>query len=449
MTRHLLFAALFAVCATNVQAQAPGSLDDTFNGNGHVVTDFSGGNRYDEFATAVFVQPDGKRVVVVDRYPNIQLIRFNSDGSYDNTYGDNGFSQAAPLRRFGPITNAAMQSDGKVVVTGETPFNDVTSGDFGVARWNTNGSLDGTFGSQGIATVDFGYDDTGEMVRIQSDGKIVVAGEIYINGHDMIGLTRLNTDGSIDGTYGAGGSGKYVAAPVDIELTDMGFTPDGKLLTMCDYNDNDVTLIRFGANGIIDTGFGIQGIQEIDYFLGTYHPFVACMAVQSDGKVLIGGELYNGSNGDMFVSRFTAAGTVDNTFHPGGYVTTHIGGSEDVRALKVQPDGRIVAAGYVFYANLPTVIALARYMPNGDLDGTFGVQGTQITGFSDLGYEGVSAIAIALHTDGDVTVAGSASKGLIADDVAVATYDVQGAPDVDGYPVQRIAAYYADNGLTY
>jgi uncharacterized delta-60 repeat protein len=446
MRPHLLLAALLVACATNAWAQAPGSKDNTFGGDGHTAADLSAGNRYDEFATSVLIQPDGKRVVVVDRYPYIQLIRFNADGSYDNTFGEGGFSQAAPIRHFGgPNSNAAIQSDGRIVVAGETAWNSTSNTDFGIARWTTSGSLDPSFGTQGVATVDFStYWDTGEMVRVQSDGKLVVAGEVEINNHPFIGLVRLNTDGSIDGTYGAGGSGKYVNV-IDVEPTDMSFTPDGKLMVMCDNNADEWVLVRFGANGIIDTGFGVQGIRAYDVTVGSHSPFVHCMAIQSDGRLLFGGELYNGTNTDMFVTRYTAAGALDGTFHGSGYQTTHIGGSEDVRALAVQPDGKIVAAGQVFYANLPSVFALARYNPNGDLDGTFGVQGTQITGFS--GYEGAGGSAVALHGDGDITAAGGVSNGFHGD-VAVATYDVQGTRDEDGYPVQRIVAFYADDGAT-
>jgi hypothetical protein len=82
---HLLLAALFVLCASNAQAQSPGDLDNTFGGSGHVLSDLSAQNRYDEFGMQALIQPDGKRVVVVDRYPYIQLIRFNADGTYDNT----------------------------------------------------------------------------------------------------------------------------------------------------------------------------------------------------------------------------------------------------------------------------------------------------------------------------------------------------------------------------
>jgi uncharacterized delta-60 repeat protein len=444
MTRPLLFAALLGLCATNAQAQAPGSLDDAFGSHGHASADLSAQNRYDESASKVLIQSDGKRVVVVDRYPYIQLIRFNADGTYDNTFGQGGFSQAAPINHFGgPNSNAAIQSDDKVVVAGETAFNDNTLTDFGVARWNTDGTLDGSFGTNGIATTDFGYFDTGEMVRIQGDGKLVVAGEVEINNHPLIGLVRYNTDGSLDGTFGA--SGKYVDV-IDVEPYDMEFTPDGKIMVLGDpTSSGDFALVRFNGNGIIDTGFGTQGYTIYDLSVGTYHPFLRSLAIQSDGGLVLGGSLYNGTNTDMCLVRYDASGAIDNTFNGDGIQTTNIGGSEDVRDLVIQPDGKIVAAGDVYYGNSPTVFALARYMPNGDLDGSFGVQGTQITSFS--GYDGAAAVSVALHSNGDITAAGGASLSY-TEDVAVATYDVQGTPDQDGYPVQRITAFYADDGVT-
>jgi uncharacterized delta-60 repeat protein len=444
MKRHLLFAALLALATTNAQAQTGGTLDDTFADHGHALADLSAQNRYEEDATKILIQPDGKRVVVVDRYPYIQLIRFNSDGTYDATFGVGGFSQAAPISHFGgPNSNAAIQSDGKIVVAGESRFNSTTLTDFALARWDTNGNLDASFGTQGIVTMDFGYFDDAEMVRVQPDGKLLVAGEVLINNHPFIGLVRYNSDGSVDGTFGVGG--RYVNV-IDVELTDMGLLSNGKLMVLGDNGANDFVLVRFGANGIIDTGFGIQGSEAYDVTLGSYHPFVRCMTIQSDDKLLIGGSVYNGVNSDMFVTRYGSDGTIDGTFSGDGIQTTHIGGSEDVHDLIVQSDGKIVAGGDVYYGNaLPEVFALARYMPNGDLDGTFGVQGTQITSFS--GYDGAAAASLALQSDGDITAAGTAFKNLTAD-VAVATYDVQGAPDQDGYPVQKIVAFYADDGVT-
>ncbi len=440
----LLLTALLALCFTNAQGQPGGSLDDTFGNHGHTLADLSAQNRYDERATEILIQSDGKRVVVVDRYPYIQLIRFNADGTYDATFGEGGFSQAARLGHFGgPQSNAAIQSDGKIVVTGETDWNSSTQTDFGVARWNTDGTLDASFGSQGMVITDFGYWDEGNMVRVQPDGKLLVAGRVIINNVSFIGLARYISDGSLDATFGV--NGKYVNVP-NVELADMGLTPDGKLMVLGDATD-DFALVRFNANGFIDTSFGTQGYTVYSWTLGGYHPFIRSLAIQPDGKLLLGGSIYNSVNSDMLVVRYGADGVIDNSFHGDGKQTTHIGGSESVRDLTVQPDGKIVVAGDVYYgSSLPTKFALARYTSSGDLDGTFGVRGTQITSFS--GYDGASAAAVALHADGDITAAGAAGKNY-GEDVAVATYDVQGAPDEQGYPVQTIGAFYADVGLTY
>lgn len=444
MKSQFVFAALLLLVATKVQSQ-PGSLDAAFGNNGLSIADLSAQNRDDERATKVFVQSDGKRVVVVDRYPYIQLIRFNADGSYDNTFGEGGFSQGVNLRHFGgPLSNAAMQTDGKVVVTGETEWNSTTLTDIGVARWNTDGTLDATFGGDGIVTTELPYWEEGQVVQIQPDGKILVGGEVLINNSNYFAFARYNSDGSPDLDFGYQGS-HFNPILEGVELSDMKLTPDGKIMVLGDdYGNSDFVLARFLSTGPIDVSFTSDGYEEYDWG-GTYSPSMGCLEIQSDGKLLLGGSISNGINSDMLVARYNADGTIDNTFHGDGKQTTHIGGSESVLDLTLQTDGKVIAAGRVFYPTLPTVFALARYEADGDLDGTFGVQGTQITSFS--GYDGAAATTVVVHSDGDITAAGGASKNYTSD-VAVATYDVQGTLDVDGYPVQRFTAYYADNGFT-
>jgi uncharacterized delta-60 repeat protein len=442
--KHLLIITfLFCSSLTTALGQS-GSLDAAFGDNGHTLVDPSAQNRDDESAVKVLIQSDGKRVVLVDRSPYIQLIRINADGSYDDSFGEGGFSQAANLSLSGTRgSSAALQSDGKIVATGETDWNINTLTDFGLVRWNTDGTLDASFGTQGMVTTNFGYWEEGMIVRVQADGKILVAGETDINSVTYLAFARYNSDGSPDSSFGF--NGKHVN-PIfsDVELIDMELTADGKLMVLGDKSGPEFVLARFLSTGPIDVGFTTDGFEEYDWG-GPEYPFMDVMEIQSDGKLVLGGTISNGVNYDMLVARYNANGTIDNTFHGDGKQTTHIGGHEDVFDLAIQPDGMIVAAGRVYYFDLPTVFALARYETDGDLDETFGVQGTQITSFG--GYEGASATTVALHSDGDITAAGRAFNNFNGD-VAIATYDVQGLRDVDGYPVQQVTAFYADDGAT-
>lgn len=445
MKALFVIAALLLLVSTNVQSQ-PGSLNTAFGNNGASLSDLSSGNRYEESATGVFVQQDGKRVVVVDRYPIIQLIRFNADGSYDNSYGQGGFSQAVNLSHFGgPNSNAAMQSDGKMVVTGETPANSTTRTDIGVARWNTDGTLDATFGGTGVVTTALPDWEEGDVVQIRSDGKIVVAGEVLTptNEHYLV-FARYNANGTPDASFGSQGS--YVNHSFEgIGLNDMKLTPGGDIMVLGnDFGNSQGVLARFLPSGI-DVTFTSDGYEEYDWS-STFGGGFGCMEILSDGRILLGGSRYNGTDSDFLVARYNANGTIDNTFNGTGFQTTAIAGNEVVYDLALQSDGKIVAAGSVYSSSLPMSFALARYAANGDLDATFGKQGTQVTSFS--GYDGAAATNVTIGSDGDITAAGGARKGLFAEDVAVATYDVQGTPAQDGFPVQRIIAYYADNGVT-
>ncbi|NEQ21307.1 MAG: hypothetical protein F6K28_19200, partial [Microcoleus sp. SIO2G3] len=152
----------FAIARYN----SDGSLDTTFDTDGQLTTDF-GGNDY---GYSVAVQSDGKIVVTAESDANFVLARYNSDGSPDTTFDTDGQLTAD----FGGNDygySVAVQSDGKIVVIGES------NGNFVLARYNSDGSPDTTFDTDGQLTADFGGNDYGYSVAVQSDGKIIVAGE--------------------------------------------------------------------------------------------------------------------------------------------------------------------------------------------------------------------------------------------------------------------------------
>ncbi len=349
---------------------ASGNLDPTFGTGGKVTTDFSGGQ---DVARAVVLQTDGKIVVAGRSSGDFALARYNTNGSLDTTFGSAGKVTTDFAGDQDGALAIALQPDEKIVVVGGA-FSGLHT-DFAVARYNVNGTLDATFGNGGKVTTDFsGSDDVAFGVAIQSDGKIVVAG----------------------------GASAVVAGAVN---TDFG-------------------LARYNADGTLDTGFGNGGKVTTD-FSGSFDQAHA-LAIQLDGKIVLAGrsrtQTSTGSNDDFALARYNTNGSLDTSFGTGGKVTTDftgIPGFDEALALAIQLDGNVVAVGVAITSS--SEIALARYDTNGVLDSAFGSGGKVITGFP-------AANATAIQLDGKIVVAGAASSST-GDDFVLGRYNRNGTLD--------------------
>ena len=300
-----------------------GSPDQTFGGGtGRVTTDiYSFG--YDE-ARAIAIQPDGKIVVAgvgSDCYSGCTLIRwgvvrYNLDGSLDTSFDGDGIVAMSIASNDDRAYGITLQPNGKILVAGRSGLGLET--DFTLVRYNPNGSLDATFDSDGIVRTAIGGEDFGYSVALQPDGKIVVAGERFEGAYGTntdFAVVRYNSDGSLDST----------------------FDSDGKVTT------------PIGSGG--ESAFSV--------------------AIQSDGKIVTAGYSDNGANIDFALVRYNANGSLDTSFDFDGKVTTPFGsGDEQARSVAIQTDGKIVATGP--YWDEWGAFALARYNPNGSLDTTFG-----------------------------------------------------------------------------
>jgi uncharacterized delta-60 repeat protein len=371
---------------------ADGSLDASFGTGGRVITP----DRYS--ATGVALQPDGK-IVVVGWSPlnffELVLARYNVDGSLDGTFGAGGIVITDPGGDFETASAVALQSDGKIVVAGGNQFF------FLMARYNPNGTLDNTFGFSGLAFNRF-YDLFGSMgtaVAIQSDGRIVEAG---FTGTQYLatdfGLMRYNVNGSLDTSFD--GDGKVTTDfPGGNDLCNaVVIQPDGKIV-VAGGNAGDFALARYNLDGSLDTSFGNHGRVLTDFFGG--FDSAQAVALQSDGKIIaagIGAPSATGSNGDFALARYNPNGSLDTTFGVNGKVTTDFAGqTEQARAVAVQPDGKIVAAGG---GNFGHSFELARYNPDGSLDSSFDGDGKVTT---TVGSNGGEAFGIVIQP-GDLKI---------------------------------------------
>ena len=325
------------------------------------------------------------------------------------------------------ITSMALQADGKIVAAGYS-LNGSNGYDFALARYNANGTLDTTFDTDGKLTTQIGT--SSELiggVAVQADGKIVVAGTSFISTSNDFALARYNTNGTLDNTFGTLGKVTTDIGLGSDEVNSMVLQADGKIVVAGSSivgSFTDFALARYNADGTLDITFSIDG--WLTTTIGTGNDQINSMALQGDGKIVVAGSSEVGAFTDFALARYNADGTLDNTFSGDGWLTTAIGAREDAfSAVAVQADGKIVAAGYSVNAFFNYDFALVRFNADGTLDNTFGTLGKVSTA---IGASHDRIASMALQADGKIVVAGFTQTGASAD-IAVARYNTNGTLD--------------------
>jgi uncharacterized delta-60 repeat protein len=406
-TLGLLLCLFVALGGPAVALAAPGDLDPSFGTGGTVITSFGG----TDVASAVVIQPDGKLVVAgrtnIAGNTVFALARYNPNGSLDPAFGTGGLVTT----EFGSTDQAfavALQGDGKIVTAGRR------GSDVIVARYNANGSVDSSFGSTtGRVITNFGATEQALALVLQPDGRIVVAGRTNKpapNGNFDFALARYEAAGTLDLTFGTGGLVTTdFGGSVDRAFA-MALQPDGKLVVVGD-SDANFALARYHSNGSLDPSFGTDG-KVITSFGGTDQ--ASAVILQPDGKIVVAGQTDTGISTDFALARYMPDGSLDGGFGSGGRITTNFtGNSDDVGAAVVlQSDGKIVVGG-----TSEENFALARYTPDGGLDTSFGIEGKVTT---NLGGEDLLH-ALALQPDGAIVAVGES-----ADRFALARYQAFG-----------------------
>jgi uncharacterized delta-60 repeat protein len=366
-----------------------GSFDNTFNAGTNAVV-FS-----------VAIQTDGKILIggnfgICNGVSNVRIARLNTDGSLDGSFSSgSGFNNN--------VRSIAIQSDGKILVGGDfIDYNGTTKNR--IARLNNNGSLDTPFATNVDAPV--------YSILIQSDGKIIIGGDFgNVNSTGRIRLARLNTDGTLD-------AGFMVSAGANLIIRCMALQSDGKIIiggnftTYAGVTHNRIA--RVETNGSLDIYFDL---------LGGADGIVSAIAIQSDGKIILGGNFtkYNSQTYNRII-RLNTDGTIDNAFNPG------TGANAYIRTIAIQSDGKIVVGGDFTNFNGNTVGRLVRLNSDGSLDGTF---------FSSGGNQSITSLAI--QTDGKILVGGyfttfnSVSKNRIARLNSDGTLDISFNTSADSY----------------
>jgi uncharacterized delta-60 repeat protein len=339
------------------------TLDTSFQGTGKVVTPIGTGN---DRAEAVAIQPDGKIVVVgyafMGTNNDIALARYNSNGSLDLGFDGDGKTTLNLGSSDDELFDVAIQTDGKIVVVGRTSNSNY---DFLVARFDSSGALDPGFASGGIQTFSIGsFDEAANAVALQSDGKIVVAGTEFDPADNDVLVARFNTNGTFDTTFA--GVGWLTNGPLQNDHgNDVAIQSDGKIVIAGDSvvgADRDVAVMRLNTNGTGDTSFNLTGFVRTD--LGSANDLGEALQIQSDGKILVAGT-GGGAGIDMWALRYDSAGAPDLSFDADGKASVGLVGSTNAYAVGIGSSGSIYVAGSAVGGALNYDFAVGRFNSDG------------------------------------------------------------------------------------
>jgi uncharacterized delta-60 repeat protein len=387
-----------------------GSLDPSFGTGGYTIVDVSDPGsgsipNFDDQINDIAIQSDGKIVAVgigskitgpgTTRFQGFAVVRLTATGQLDTSFDGDGKLVTvlqAPGNVNADANAVAIQADGKIVVGGTSVTSVTTRSDFAVARYNTDGSLDTSFNGIGYVITDFDSSASSTAsdhlldIAIQSDGRIVAVGDAFNNDVKLTGsqdaaIARYNTDGSLDTSFG-GGDGKVLTDVVPSVFLSQDFVysvalePDGQIviagrsavrITQFSSTNSDFVVYRYNADGTLDTSFApaseLAGTLRINFGTTDIGRGLT-LQPQPDGKYVVGGYLgLSGATNDFGVARVLLNGQLDTSFSGDGKTQVHFANTDNTRLLdiRMQPDGKIVAVGFVITTGGNADIAMARF----------------------------------------------------------------------------------------
>ena len=381
---------------------AAGTLDPSFSGDGKTMTDFS---PQDDFVWDVALQSDGKIVAAGGSADgaSFALARYTTNGTLDTAFGGDG-KVVTRMTDGADIINAlAIQQDDKIVAAGRVGG---SGGRYGLTRYNTNGSLDTTFGGDGRVMTNLTSQwDHAWGVLVQPDGKILAVGASGSIG-GAFSAVRYNDNGTLD--TGFSDDGKVITNFTDGDdwAWDVALQDDGKIvvsgIASLSGSNKSVALLRYTAEGDLDSGFSGDGKVARNFSQGWDD--ASGVGIQDDGKIVTVGAV-GGVGGQLLVCRFNDDGSSDSSFTGDGKTITNFSARNDFAwDVALQADGKIVAAGTSNLTDVGSRFAVARYATGGNLDPTFSGDGkvtTDITPSFDV------ATGVAIQDNGAIVIGGS------------------------------------------
>jgi uncharacterized delta-60 repeat protein len=415
-----VFIVLFLLFNHGATAQV-GELDNTFSGDGiflfkvpEVMTNTGTGIELDAEGNYVIT---GKSASQDPSFSNFLILRLKTDGTLDSSFSDDGYVATNTFDR-SFAHDLGLQFDGKILVTGQD-FNSIdTTENIGIMRLNSDGTLDESFGDSGRVDIDHGHTEEGHTIIQLPDGKVVLtghtdydllAGEIDGTSRNNIFLARLNADGSNDATFGTDGFQTYDFGTTQDYAKNMILQNDQYIAGSCTCINSKckATMMRINPDGAIDQTFGNNGLTQIPD--GVESVFWR-MARQPDGKIVAAGQvMYVQPAYDFIVMRFYADGKVDSTFGVNGVFSLDLGEpAEKLEDIAIQADGKIVCAGYTSESTANQSegnAAVIRLNTDGTLDETFSEDGIFVVS-TVPGFDETKALLI--DGDGGIVVTGFA-----------------------------------------
>ncbi|TKK65383.1 T9SS type A sorting domain-containing protein [Ilyomonas limi] len=323
---------------------ADGVLDASFGENGKVITDFSG---Y-AFATSVAVQ--GNKIIVggyafnpVNRNEDFALARYTDDGTLDSSFGVNGII-TTDFNNSGDVANAIVLQGDKIILAGNITNPDYTN-DFAIARYTADGVLDFTFGEHGKVTTDFhnhSY-DIANSITLQGD-KILVGGTTYYydESTNFFALARYTANGVLDASFGV--NGKVTTNFNNSYGGVNSIATQGNKIIIGGFSGDDFALARYTADGTLDSSFGGKGIVTTDF--NNAQDLAYSMVVEGD-KIILAGF----SNNNFALARYKTDGVLDASFGENGKVVTPLGGSAFIQAFAVHQNRLYAVGRFTFQVN--------------------------------------------------------------------------------------------------
>jgi uncharacterized delta-60 repeat protein len=326
---------------------------------------------------------------------SVVLMAQQHPGTLDYSFGDSG---KVISKYFGNCYSMAIQADNKIVCAG---INDYM---YQVVRYTPAGSLDSSFGNNGIINpvVSGGIQQEARML-IQPDQKIVLTGFEYKNGLPTIVLMRFLPDGSFDSSFGINGIEDSTFG-IGESIPNIALQPDGKIVVAGWYYPGFI-ILRFNPNGTLDESFGNTGVVITDFGAQC---IPLAIVIDSSNNIIVGGDFtaFESNFSKFIIARYTSTGVLDPTFGINGFIKTDFGKNSDIlEALCLQPDGKIIGAGVTGagFTDMDENMAIARYESNGKLDDSFGQQGKVTIVFNGINSQ---ANSLLLTADNKILIGG-------------------------------------------
>lgn len=393
------------------------TLDATFGNGGKVIYPFTEDG---DAIGSTAIQPDGKIIYwglkEFSLDGNVFLTRFNVNGTIDTDFGINGIVNTSLICEIRGSSFIKLQNDGKILVTSSfATVGNADFFDFATQRYNADGTIDTDFGNNGTVITDFnGKGDFSTAIDLQSDGKIIVAGYSYVNNNlnTRISILRYNSDGVLDTTFA--NNGKLMVSSFATNSSDYLFTlkviDDDSILLGANTNALEINedywnfgILRINSNGFVDATFGTNGKVITDFGGADYVTAVD----EINDEIIVAGYSQISSNSKMVLAKYLNNGDLDTTFGINGIVNSNLTTSTNdiISGMITSADGKLLCSGYTFSSSNADAL-LIKFNSDGSIDSQFNSVGYITTDFdnnNDL------AGSLAIGQDGKIVCSGITS----------------------------------------